>query len=377
MSYVAVKGGARAILAAHQIVAETIHADASTSSVTAASLPAQIDQHLRLGIDRIMAEASLYDRDMAAKALLQAQGDSIEAVFLVRAYRATLSRLLDSEPLNLHAAPLQRHISAAFKDVPGGQQLGATYDYSHRLLGYFNNLNTTDEPPSDTAAPRPGSRENKLGKVPGVMAFLEKEDLIEKNTASPETAVNCDITQTPPTFPASRAQRLQTLARADEGFILGMAYSTQRGYGQNHPFIAELSHGSVTVEICPPELGFTIAVGQIEMTECQMVNQFQGDTPETATFTRGYGLVFGHNERKAIAMALLDRALRAQELGEKVEAPAQDEEFVLSHCDNVEATGFVEHLKLPHHVDFQSEISTLRALRARPFSPAAKQNDDL
>jgi alpha-D-ribose 1-methylphosphonate 5-triphosphate synthase subunit PhnI len=37
---------------------------------------------------------------------------------------------------------------------------------------------------------------------------------------------------------------------------------------------------------------------------------------------------------------------------------------VLSHSDNVQATGFVEHLKLPHYVDFQAELGLLRRLRA-------------
>jgi alpha-D-ribose 1-methylphosphonate 5-triphosphate synthase subunit PhnI len=62
-------------------------------------------------------------------------------------------------------------------------------------------------------------------------------------------------------------------------------------------------------------------------------------------------------------MALVDRSLRAEELGEERVAPAQDEEFVLSHSDNVQATGFVEHLKLPHYVDFQSELVMLRRMR--------------
>ncbi|PKP79311.1 MAG: carbon-phosphorus lyase complex subunit PhnI, partial [Alphaproteobacteria bacterium HGW-Alphaproteobacteria-2] len=43
--------------------------------------------------------------------------------------------------------------------------------------------------------------------------------------------------------------------------------------------------------------------------------------------------------------------------------PAQDEEFVLSHCDNIQATGFLEHIKLPHYVDFQSELELIRRLR--------------
>jgi alpha-D-ribose 1-methylphosphonate 5-triphosphate synthase subunit PhnI len=94
-----------------------------------------------------------------------------------------------------------------------------------------------------------------------------------------------------------------------------------------------------------------------------MVNQFKGSRTEPPQFTRGYGLVFGHGERKAMSMALVDRSLRAQELGEEANAPAQQQEFVLYHCDNVEATGFVEHLKLPHYVDFQSELENVRTMR--------------
>jgi alpha-D-ribose 1-methylphosphonate 5-triphosphate synthase subunit PhnI len=95
-----------------------------------------------------------------------------------------------------------------------------------------------------------------------------------------------------------------------------------------------------------------------------MVNQFKGSAKAPPQFTRGYGLVFGQAERKAMAMSLCDRALRASELGEDIVAPAQDEEFVLSHCDNVQATGFVEHLKLPHYVDFQAELGLVRRMRA-------------
>ena len=121
--------------------------------------------------------------------------------------------------------------------------------------------------------------------------------------------------------------------------------------------------GEVSVEIIPEELGFPIEVGEITVTECQMVNQFKGSATIPPQFTRGYGLTFGHNERKAMSMGILDRSLRSKELGEALNAPAQDEEFVLSHSCNVEASGFVQHLKLPHYVDFQSELVTVRALR--------------
>ena len=95
-----------------------------------------------------------------------------------------------------------------------------------------------------------------------------------------------------------------------------------------------------------------------------MVNQFKGSATAPPQFTRGYGLVFGEAERKAMVMALVDRALRGRELGEDTQSPAQDEEFVLYHSDNVEASGFVQHLKLPHYVDFQSELVLVRNLRA-------------
>ena len=71
------------------------------------------------------------------------------------------------------------------------------------------------------------------------------------------------------------------------------------------------------VSFVPEELGFAIEIADIDVTECQMVNQFAGSHDVPPQFTRGYGLAFGHAERKAMAMALVDRALRAGELGEK------------------------------------------------------------
>ncbi|MEM9906223.1 MAG: carbon-phosphorus lyase complex subunit PhnI, partial [Cyanobacteria bacterium P01_D01_bin.44] len=157
--------------------------------------------------------------------------------------------------------------------------------------------------------------------------------------------------------------RLQNLARADEGFLLSLAYSSQRGYGNSHPFAGEIRVGAVEVVICPEELGFEVTIGEITVTEVQMVNQFKGSKALAPQFTRGYGLTFGYNERKAMAMALVDRSLRSQEFDEDIKGPAQDEEFVLMHSDNVEAQGFVQHLKLPHYIDFQAELNLIRKLR--------------
>jgi alpha-D-ribose 1-methylphosphonate 5-triphosphate synthase subunit PhnI len=173
-----------------------------------------------------------------------------------------------------------------------------------------------------------------------------------------------DISREPLEFPLQRDARLQALARGDEGFLLALAYSTQRGYARSHPFVGEIRIGEIDVELDVPELPFPVPLGRIRVTECQMVNQFKGSAKAPPQFTRGYGLVFGQSERKAMAMSLCDRALRAAELGEDIVAAAQDEEFVISHSDNVQATGFVEHLKLPHYVDFQAELDLVRRMRA-------------
>jgi alpha-D-ribose 1-methylphosphonate 5-triphosphate synthase subunit PhnI len=160
----------------------------------------------------------------------------------------------------------------------------------------------------------------------------------------------------------SRAERLQALSRGDEGFLLSLGYSTQRGFGRTHPFVGEVRVGEIEIEFDAPEIGHPVPIGRIEVTECQMVSQFVGGADRPPQFTRGYGLVFGRAERKAMSMSLIDRALRHEEFGERAEAPAQDEEFVISHADNVQAAGFVEHLKLPHYVDFQGELVLIRRL---------------
>ncbi|MFD0857368.1 carbon-phosphorus lyase complex subunit PhnI [Roseovarius aquimarinus] len=348
--YVAVKGGEKAIENAHAWLAEERRGDASVPELSVA----QIREQMALAVNRVMAEGSLFDPDLAALAIKQARGDLIEAIFLIRAYRTTLPRFGASLPVETADMACDRRISATFKDAPGGQVLGPTFDYTHRLLD-FALAAEGEAPRAPEAAPRHEA-------TPHITQFLGREGLIQPEARSDETPP--DLTRAPLELPADRALRLQALARGDEGFLLGLAYSTQRGYARNHAFVGELRIGRVPVSMEIPELGFDIEIGEIELTECETVNQFTGSKTEPAQFTRGYGLVFGQSERKAIAMALVDRALRWEELGEEDQgAPAQDEEFVLSHCDNIQATGFLEHIKLPHYVDFQSEMELVRKLR--------------
>jgi alpha-D-ribose 1-methylphosphonate 5-triphosphate synthase subunit PhnI len=350
--YVAVKGGERAIDNAHRLLADTRRGDRAVPEL---SLD-QISEQLALGVDRVMSEGSLYDRELAALAIKQARGDLIEAIFLVRAFRATLPRFGASEPVDTGAMAVRRRISSTFKDIPGGQILGPTFDYTHRLLD--------PQLAAGGDSAEPASAEASDAPTPRVTDILRQDGLIEDSPVAADDAPVGDLTREPLNFPADRDLRLQNLARADEGFLLALGYSTQRGYGRNHPFAGEIRFGEVEVLFEAEDAGFAVPLGSIALTECQMVNQFKGSATEAPRFTRGYGLAFGQSERKAMSMALVDRALRAGELGEDVKAPAQDEEFVLSHSDNVQATGFVEHLKLPHYVDFQSELGLLRKLRA-------------
>jgi alpha-D-ribose 1-methylphosphonate 5-triphosphate synthase subunit PhnI len=357
--YVATKGGEAAIANAHRLLDERRRPRPGTSAL----LPEQIIDQMWLAVSRVMTEGSVYDPELAAIAIAQAQGDLVEAVFLVRAYRTTLPRFAVSVPIDTQRMRVERRISATFKDVPGGQLLGPTFDYSHRLIDFER----AEHKPVPFVG-RPLEQDDQPDLLPRVLDVLDREGLIEENPTPASDDLLDDLTREPLAFPADRPLRLQALARGDEGFLLGMAYSTQRGYGSTHPFVGEIRIGLVDVIVEPDELDFPVIVGEIEVTECEMINQFQGSAVAPPQFTRGYGLSFGQCERKTMAMALVDRSMRAAEFGEVNDpttspAPAQDVEFVLSHSDSLEASGFVQHLKLPHYVDFQSELVMVRGMR--------------
>lgn len=385
--YVAVKGGEAAIENAHRLLDLKRRGAVDTPPLSLA----QIAQQMPLAVARVMSEGSLYDRELAALAIKQSAGDLLEAIFLLRAYRTTLSRYCVSSPLQTENMQVERRISATYKDLPGGQLLGPTFDYTHRLLDFTLQAegeqtqgqgseasqaqgavaaNGTAQQASvpgathDDAQARTNAVERADDPVfPRVLGLLAQEGLMREETDSAEPVP--DITREPLDFPSNRMQRLQALARGDEGFLLALGYSTQRGYGRNHPFAGEIRIGFTEVWLEPEELDFAVPAGDIEVTECEMVNQFVGSKDQPAQFTRGYGLAFGYNERKVMGMALVDRALRAAEYDEEITSPAQQEEFVLMHCDNVEAAGFVSHLKLPHYVDFQAELELIRKMRKR------------
>jgi alpha-D-ribose 1-methylphosphonate 5-triphosphate synthase subunit PhnI len=356
--YVAVKGGEKAIDNAHALMAEARRGDRAVPELGID----QIGQQLSLAVDRVMSEGALYDPALAALAVKQARGDLVEAIFLLRAYRTTLPRLCVSAPLETSAMRVARRISATFKDIPGGQVLGPTFDYTHRLLDFSLAAEAQADGPAATGPDDRGQSGIDQEPMPRVMDILAAEGLVDRVATDDGRPVG-DITREPASYPAPRDVRLQNLARGDEGFLLALGYSSQRGFGDNHPFAGEIRMGEVAVRVVPDELGFEVEIGDVTVSECEMVTSFTGSKAELPKFTSGYGLAFGYNERKVMAMSLVDRSLQARELGEDVTAPSQDEEFVLSHSDNVEAQGFVQHLKLPHYVDFQADLVMVRGMR--------------
>jgi len=353
MAYVAVQGGREAIERACDLN--------EFRRQGAASRPlelAQIREQLHLAVDRVMGEGGLYAPDLAALALRQSAGDTIEASFLLRAHRATLPRLGESVPDSTAEMRIIRRISSAFKDVPGGQILGPTNDYTLRLL----ELERLEEPENRRKAIRdrvfrdlPAPLEMP-DTFPRVVELLRKDGLVEDPGI--EDTDPFDITRRSVSFPAPRSARLQAMARGETGGLLLLAYSSMRGYGHIHPTLAELRVGYLPVRIVNPITNEPVVAGEVLVTEAEVVSRFSNPEGEPR-FHLGYGLCLGHNEVKAISMGVLDRCMRT----DTPTCPAEDEEFVLYHTDGIESMGFSNHWKLPHYVDFLSDLDRLRKAR--------------
>lgn len=367
MAYVAVTGGREAIEASLELLKYYRCKGGEDPAVST------LRDSLGLLVDRVMGEAGLYSPDLAALALKQCEGSVEEAVFLLRAYRSTLPRNHTAHPLNSGNMRLIRRISAAFKDIPGGQLLGPTYDYTHRLIDF--SLKHRGASPA-------AWREAYLGQeqaepvVSGarVTELLQKEGLIPPQESS--EAQPFDVTQQPITFPAPRSARLQTLARADTGYVCGLAYGSLRGFGAVHPTVGELRCGYAPVTIPHPLYpDQTLWLGEVLLTEAEsFVPSHKQNTGGDGdlNIAVGYGAVMGRSETKAIAMSILDRCLDVPG-----ESPSQNEEFVLLHGDSLEMNGFLAHLKLPHYVTFQSMLDRVREVKAQNAQSTEKTDDNV
>ncbi len=356
MGYVAVKGGGEAIENAGKfLLYERIKGNSRPLEV------GQIRDQLHLLVDRVMGEGSLYAPDLAALAIKQAAGDTFEAAFMLRAHRTTKARFGYSLPQSTEDMRIIRRISAAFKDIPGGQVLGPTTDYTLRLLD-FELLDDSEEKRADIIRglfnglsdpdPLPAS-------FPKIIEVLRRENLLEvKGRPFKRADEVSDITKQALSFPAQRSAAMQALARGETGGLLLLAYSNMRGYGDVHPTIGELRVGYLPVRVRHPRTGEPYAIGEVKVTEAEVIAKFSAKDG-TPRFSLGYGLCFGHNEVKAISMAVLDRAMQEEDL----KTMTGNQEFVLSHIDGVESMGFCTHYKLPHYVTFQSDLDRLRKAR--------------
>lgn len=362
MGYVAVTGGQRAIETANLLNQWYRLKDAEHALNII-----DIEKQMRHLIDRVISEGGLYAPGYAAIAIKQAEGDPAEASFLMRAYRSTLERSYESLTVDPGSMRVIRRISSTFKDIPGGQILGPTTDYTHRLLNFNLKGEDVTEALRDVRAQLPEWDEKSL-EAP--YTFGKVADLLrDQGLISPPKAGGrlFDITREKLMFPVPRSAKLQILARGETGAMTALAYSNMRSHISTHPTVGELRVGYVELTIAYPlDINETLSIGEIMLTEVETINSFTLNDDGQPRFQLGYGLTFGQNETKAIAMAILEQNLETEGTG-----PTHDEEFVLLHIDSIEANGFVSHLKLPHYITFQSKLDVLRQAQKL----AAKKDD--
>jgi len=364
MAYVAARGGEDAIQNAEHLYRE-LFGGVSSERVQA------LEDALPYLLDRIMGEASLYAPQLAALALTQSGGDLYEAVLLLRAFRSTQPRLAYAFSVKLEESLTVRRISAAFKDIPGGQTLGPTLDYSHRVL-MLEHL-------KESASPLPDALEAETAApahYPLTADWLREGGLLPPAKHTPvntpeEVAELPDLTREPPQYPVPRGLRLQALARADTGGVLALGYANMRGYGTIHPTVNEVRLAYAEVNLRHPVTGETFSAGRVRVSQAEVVGKFTraGSTvsatgavtvvPDRTDLELGMCATLGWNETKLIAGAMLDVAMNLER-----PHPSQTEEFVLSHTEAVESSGFCIHYKLPHYVTFSSDLDSVRGAKA-------------
>lgn len=309
----------------------------------------QIIERLPLAVDRVMGESGLWAPEHAARALRQARGDVQAAVQLLRAYRSALPRLASSEAAEPAELRVTRRISSAFREPPGGQVLGRTLDYIGRLL----DLLPEDEGRTLTAAATDAhghghghevaESNGRVERTPENLLNVLRDMGVVDPAPAGEDREPFDVTRKPIVDAVPRSAWLQQLAKADTGALMHLWYRFYRG-GSGHEIPGEIRHGSLPVRVRHPYSGGAVTVAEVRVSEVQTFHSF-GKPGQLGT---GYGLCLGNNDRKAISMAGLDLRL----LHHRDELGLQQE--VMSTLDGGDVTGYLQHLKLPHHVEFRS-----------------------
>lgn len=369
MGYAAARGGLEAILAAEDLVRRKRIGGTSDPLATD-----QLTERLRLAVDRVMGEAGLWAPELAARALRQAEGDTVEAAHLLRAFRATRRRLARPGTTHVDEMEILRRIVPAYRVPPGPQLLGRTLDYVGRLL---ETDDTAARPPEPSATTNGSSDDNGRAHGTGagerrpsrLLDMLRSQDLAvdRRQSDDPEPY---DIAVKPVRPGVPRSARLSVMSRAETGALVNLWYRNILGTdGYLHEItLGEVRHGWLPVRVEHPYAGGEVSVGRIRVTEAEAIEDLNGPEEDREHFDVGYGLCLGHNERKAIAMANLDIAV------ERDRGRSSLEQSVLMTTDGLESSGFLEHLKLPHYVTFRSMVE--RKLSVRAAAAAAEPAAD-
>lgn len=238
MSYVAIKGGTEAIRASKTFFHSSLRAADSIDDEA-------LVKGLVFSVDRVMGEGALYTEKLSAEAIRKSGGDLLEAAFYVRAHRSTCQRIGQIDPVDTQSMRILRRISAAFKDIKGGQILGPSCDYVIRLFTTLkeNTWQQVEQAQSTT-------EDVYLKSALRPLRDEDKAIVLENNEPEP-----FDVTRTFPLPPYPRSALMQVMSRGETGALLAFAYTTMRGYGDVHPTIGDLRLGSAAFSFTHPFTG--------------------------------------------------------------------------------------------------------------------------
>lgn len=346
MSYVAIKGGTDAIRASKQFFSTSLEAAGNIDDEA-------LVKGLTFSCDRVMGEGALYTEKLSAEAIRKSGGDLLEAAFYVRAHRSTCQRIGEIEPVDSSKMRILRRISAAFKDIKGGQILGPSCDYVIRLFTSYKQ--DAWEAAESTALAGDVVLESALKPL----RDMDKVITLENNEQEP-----FDVTRNFPLPPYPRSALMQVMSRGETGALLAFAYTTMRGYGDVHPTIGDLRLGMASFSFTHPFTGKKAKVGEMRFTACETAGSFNRDKRDgKLRLSVGFGFCFGFNETKAISMSILDLAMHNEGYSVGGIDIAANPEIIIHHVDAVESMGFSNHFKLPHYVTFQADLHVFEAAK--------------
>jgi alpha-D-ribose 1-methylphosphonate 5-triphosphate synthase subunit PhnI len=276
----------------------------------------------------------------------------------VRAYRSSLPRLAVSTAADPDEMTVLRRIVPASRTPNGPQLLGRTTDYTARLL------ERPDGPPpgpvpAEAETSAFGAARDELRHPRRFYEQLLKNDLVVVHGEPDDDPEPFDVARGAVRLPASRSAVLASMARGETGALVALWYRSVRGPdGAFHEItVGEMRHGRLPVRVVHPLTGNPVGIGRIRVTEVEAIEDLNGPAEDRTRLDVGYGMCFGHNERKTIAMANLDIACRRA-------AGSELEQLLLLTTDGLDSSGLLEHLKLPHYVTFRSIVDRKLASRA-------------